>query len=234
MSKRNSPDDPEPPEEPKRAEIGESDGESDVEQQLVPVERPRRPFVLYAAPRMSCEGPGEASLDRQALRVANRARLARAEREAAYVVDVDAPNTEDFVFDPTDPNKEVHVVAVQQTKLREVAPRPREVICADSFEPAPTVAYRAPEGKDSEDSDSDSEVELPPHGSEGAYLSRAYLSRDGPALSPAYAPSSPAYAPFSPAYAPTSPAYAPSPEDSDEDFVPDEDGNSGVLGPDDE
>jgi hypothetical protein len=226
MSKRNSPDDPEPPEEPKRAEI--DDGESDVERPLVP----RRPFVLFDAPRMSCEGPGEASLAeaslaRQALRKANRARLVRAEKAAAYVVDVDAPNTGDF---PVDPTAEVRVVAVQQTELRQVPPRPREVICAESFEPAPTVAYRAPEGKDSEDSDS--EVELPPHGSEGAYLSRAYLSRDGPALSPAYAPFSPAYEP-SDAYEPSN-AYAPSPEDSDEDFVPDEDGNSGVLGPDDE
>jgi hypothetical protein len=210
MSKRDSPDDPEPPEEPKRAEI---------EQELVP----RRPFVLYAAPRMSCEGPSEpeASVARSARREATRARNARAAAAAAFVVDVDAPNTVNFGIDHA---LEVQVVAVQQTERRNLPPR--EVFCAESVEPAPTVAYRAPESKDSEDSDSDDEevFQLPPHGSEGLYLSRG----DPPLwpLSPAYEP------PYEP-----SEAYVPSeacaPQDSDEDFVQDEDGNSGVLGPDD-
>jgi len=223
---------------------------------------------------MSCEGPSEpeatseASVARIARREATRARNARAAAAAAFVVDVDAPNTVNFCIDHA---LEVQVVAVQQTERRYLPPR--EVLCAESVEPAPTVAYRtvepvhtvayravepvhtvayravepvhtvayrASESNDledsdwasSSDSDSDDEevIQLPPHGSEGLYLSRGDppLWPLSPAYEPPYEPSE-AY----PSEAYPSEAYAPQDSDDSEDFVQDEDGNSGVLGPDD-
>jgi hypothetical protein len=158
----------------------------------------RRPFVLRPAEEAVGVTEAEARLAR---REATRALNARREAAAAFVVDVDAPNTEDFHFDRT---LEVQVVAVQQTVRRE---QRIQVICA--------------EGKDSED-DEDEERELLPHeGLSGTpeYVPTAYM----PSYSPEYVPTSPAYMPsYSPEYVPTSPAYMP----EDGDFIH-EDGNSG-------
>ena len=182
MSKRDSPEDPEAEEPPKRAEV-------------------RRPFVLRPAEEAVGVTVPQARLARRA---ATRALNARREAAAAYTVVVDAPNTEDFCVDEA---TEVQVVAVQQTVRRE---QRREVLCAEADE---------------------LQVTLPPHGTEGLYLSRGEPAPTSPAYEPTspayepsdYAPTSPAYAPTSPAYAPTSPAYAP----TSPAYVPDEDGNSG-------
>jgi hypothetical protein len=304
MSKRNSPEDPEPDEEPKRAAadpvqeaapvaviaagaapvaviaaeadpvavalglvprrpfvlrpVAESDGESDVEQELVPLLAARR--VAEAEPVAEAEAESGPTTRREA----TRARNARAAAAAAVVVDLTTPNTTmDFEVDDT-----LQVVGVHQTLPRELPARDVLELPADTDEEA--------DGTDEEadGTDVEADVPVPPHGTEGQYAGLYHGSPTYSPVSPAYqhgdeehdddvyVPSSAYVMPeppepmpdadfaplehFAPPPMPApedsdedsdedfAPPPMPAPEDSDEDFVEDEDGNSGVLGPGDE
>jgi hypothetical protein len=174
MSKRESPENPEPEELSKRVE------HSDEEQPL----QPRRPFVLRPERR--------------------RERQARAE---AVEVDLTAPNSVDFQYDET---LEVQVVGVQQT-VRRVVPPP-EVFCVDEVEEEPSCAYRIPEGL-------------------SMFRANSDVGGFDPYSGDVFAPSGfdpDSAVPFESGFDPESAV------PFDDSFARDEDGNSGLIGPDDE
>ena len=133
-------------------------------------------------------------------------RRERQARAEAVEVDLTAPNSVDFQYDET---LEVQVVGVQQT-VRRVVPPP-EVFCVDEVEEEPSCAYRIPEG-----------------------LSMFRASDVGgfdPYSGDVFAPSGfdpDSAVPFESGFDPESAV------PFDDSFARDEDGNSGLIGPDDE
>jgi hypothetical protein len=153
---------------------------------------PEDPEEVRLRPAEEAVGVAEAEA-RLARREATRALNARREAAAAFVVDVDAPNTEVFNYDTT---QEVQVVAVQQTVHRE---QRREILSAES--------------KDSEDDEDDEEKELSPRVYAKDDLTYEPVPYEPVPYEPtAYVPYEPtAYVPYEPtAYVPYEPtAYVP-------------------------
>ena len=229
MSKRNSPEDPEPDEEPKRAAakaVQEAAAEAApvavIAAEADPVAValglvPRRPFVLRPVEVAEAEVAGRTR------REANRALNAR----VPVVVDLTNPEFEvdDTLVELPDSDEEADGTDVEADVP--VPPHGTEGQYAGLYHGSPTYSPVSPAYQ--HDDDMDDDVYVP---------SSAYVMSDPPEPMPD--------ADFAPLehFAPP-PMPAPEDSDSDEDFAPppmpapedsdsDEDGNSGVLGPGDE